>query len=176
MRQLWFTSRSSVAPRRMITGLVSLALTLASCAEVPAPDLTKSEGAEGESRIAIVSPAPGETVEKVEIVTEVEDFELVKKIGKKAKKGEGHILYYRLDSADAGVPIAEGEDARTGGRGAFTVFPSHKPSYTWPIMPSRYYPPGDYTFVVQLVNNDYTPLSPPQVALVSVTVAGDLEE
>ena len=38
-------------------------------------------------------------------------------------------------------------------------------SYTWPDVA-----PGEHTFGVQLVNNDHTPLEPPVVAAVTVTV------
>jgi hypothetical protein len=133
---------------------------------------TKSSGGPGEPRIQIVSPKPGEVIDvgQVEIRTRVSDFELVDKIGKKNKKGQGHIVYYRLESEDARIPTQKNVKAYVGGEGAFTSFSGAQTTYVWPDTPGQNVPPGTYTFAVQLVQNNRTPLSPPQVAEVQVEV------
>lgn len=117
--------------------------------------------------IAVVSPENGSTVRgsTVRIETEVSEFELVDKIGEKAAPGEGHIVFYMGENYT--VPTALGEPANRGGAGVFTSYMGADTSYTWENVS-----PGRITFRVQLVNNDNTPLDPPQVEETTVTVEG----
>ena len=168
---------------------VSALLLLGSCgfsvesgSPSPSPtprDLSKSSGGPGEPRIEILSPRTGETVHggktgderaKVTIRTRVRDFDLVDRIGKKATKGEGHLIFYRLDNSRSRVPTAKGRSAMKATVGGFVAAPTVKQTYSFPLMPSKWYPKGYWTFAVQLVNSDNTPLSRPQVALVRVNV------
>jgi hypothetical protein len=165
------------ASRRVIAGALSAMLLMGACASPTSeePDVTVSRGGAGRPVIRIVAPEFGATVHggtkrQVEITVRVSRFELVDKIGKKAKKGEGHIVFYRAESENARIPMTKGQKATVGGSGKFTSYATSKTSYKWPFMPGPVYPEGPWTFAVQLVNNDQTPLVPPQVARVSVEV------
>jgi hypothetical protein len=119
----------------------------------------------GDARIGISSPKDGDTAPTgdVRVVTTVEGIKLVDKVGKDGKQGEGHIVYYLGTGYQ--VPTAKGQSAVSGGSGTFTSLPSAETSYTWPNVPS-----GRQTLTVQLVNNDNTPLDPPQTDQVTITV------
>jgi hypothetical protein len=121
----------------------------------------------GDAKIAISSPREGDTISgnKVEIVTEVTGFDLVDKIGKKAERGEGHIVYYVGSGYQ--IPVDPSRPGTIGGNGVFTAYTSHKTSYTWENLA-----PGRQTLSVQLVNNDNKPLAPSISAQVTVTIDG----
>jgi hypothetical protein len=166
-------------PRRLCV-LVLGAILLAAAAgcggggEQPR-DRSVSLGGDGQPVIRIVSPKHGAVVrggskKQVPISVKVTGLDLVDRMGKKAKKGQGHIVFYRIESPDAKLPTKKGETALKGGDGIFTSYPTAKTTYAWPFMPSEEYPAGVYIFAVQLVHNDNTPLSPPQIALVAVDV------
>jgi hypothetical protein len=162
--------------RRFATALLCATLLASACGGAKERDLSISAGGPGEPRIEITSPKTGATVHGgrealVPIVTKVSDFDLADKIGKKAKDGEGHIIFYRLETPDARVPTRKGKSAIAGGRGTFVSHPDARNRYAWPFMPSSFYPPGTYRFAVQLVNNDNSPLVPPKIAEVTVDVA-----
>jgi hypothetical protein len=136
---------------------------------------TASSAKPGGPWIKIVAPEPGSTVigDSTTIKAEVRNFKLVDRIGEKNEKGEGHIVYYRLQSRDAEVPVEKGKTTLSGGAGEFTSYFTHKTSYEWPDTPGPFVPQGWYRFVVQLVNNDHTPLSPPQVATIIIRLQSD---
>jgi hypothetical protein len=163
--------------RRSAALVACLATIAVGCTSAP-PDVKKpastlkSSNGPGEPRIEIISPKPGDVVSggEVEIRTRVRDFDLVDKFGKKNKVGQGHIVYYRLESKDAKIPTQKNLLAHVGGRGIFTSYSSPKQAYVWPDTPGRGTPPGTYTFAVQLVQNNRTPLSPPQYASVRIEI------
>lgn len=145
-------------------------------AEAPDPtatpsDKVRSKGCPNGPCIEIVSPAWHSIVRgsSITLKTRVTNFELVDRIGKKAKKGEGHIVYYRLQSLDAKIPTKKKETALSGGAGVFTSFPGDETTYTF-VNEGPNLPSGGYAFEVQLVNSDNTPLDPPQTARVEVSV------
>jgi photosystem II stability/assembly factor-like uncharacterized protein len=89
---------------------------------------------------------------------EVSNFTLVDKLGQANVPGEGHINYFM----DVNPPITPDKPATTvPGTYAATTETSH----VWNNVSG-----GQHTFSVELVNNDHTPLSPPVVAEVEVTV------
>lgn len=95
----------------------------------------------------------------IEVGVDVGDFKVVEKLGEDPVAGEGHVHYY----LDAGlVPTVPGEPAVTEEN---TYHAEATTSYTWQGVR-----PGTHTFVVQLVNNDHTPLEPPVTDQVVVTV------
>jgi hypothetical protein len=95
----------------------------------------------------------------VTITVDVADFSLVDKLGQGNVSGEGHIHYY----IDVDAPTTPGEPAMTE---AGTFAATSATTYTW-----RNVAPGTHTFSVELVNNDHTPLSPPVVVKIIVTVS-----
>ena len=105
-----------------------------------------------DARILIIDPAAESTRQAgaVTIKTFVERFELTDETG--------HIVYYM----DVTPPMVQGETALTAA-GSYAA--STEKSHTWDNVP-----PGEHTFWVQLVNNDDTPLQPPQAVRVYVTV------
>lgn len=105
---------------------------------LPRPDLT------------IVSPLADQIIrgDFVTVRVRVEDFTLESALGSPNVPGHGHLHYY-LDSA---VPTTPGQSALTD---PGTYAPTAAESYTWTNVS-----PGVYTFSVQLVNNDHTPVIP----------------
>jgi Domain of unknown function (DUF4399) len=95
----------------------------------------------------------------IEVGVDVGDFKITDKLGEDPVPGEGHVHYY-LDSGI--VPTAPGKPAVTEEN---TYHAEATTSYTWQGVR-----PGTHTFVVQLVNNDHTPLEPPATDQVVVTV------
>jgi hypothetical protein len=119
------------------------------------------------ARVSISSPRDGATIKASEavVVTKVTGFDLVDKIGEKAKPGEGHLIYYM--GAGYEIPVDPHRPATAGGQGSFVSAASAKTKYTWENAS-----PGRQTFTAQLVNNDNTPLDPPRAAQVTVTISG----
>jgi hypothetical protein len=115
----------------------------------------------GGPSITIISPTNGSTVSagNVTISVHVDDFSLVNKLGQANVAGEGHIHYFM----DVKIPTAPGKPALTA---VGTYVPTINTSYTWMNVK-----PGIHNFSVELVNNDHTPLNPPQYSEINVTVA-----
>lgn len=116
--------------------------------------------------ITITSPPDQGEVGSNEITVnvDVDNFEIVDRLGEESVPGEGHIHFYK----DVTPPTASGEPA-VPDEGDYQA--TTETSYTWTGVE-----PGTHTFAVQLVNNDHTPLSPPVTDKVTVTVeAGYLE-
>jgi hypothetical protein len=111
--------------------------------------------------VTITAPADGATLPAgdVTVTVEVSDFEVVDRLNAPAAPGEGHVHFY-MDVAE--LPTTLGQPA-VSAQGTYHA--SATTTYTWPDVP-----PGEHTFAVQLVNNDHTPLEPPVVAQVTVTV------
>jgi hypothetical protein len=170
-----------MTPRRLAAVLMAAGFLLTSCGngddaatleESPSVAATGSPAASGvpagAAQIEITAPADGATVDvdEVNVAVEVRDFDLVDKIGGKAKEGEGHIVYYLGMGYE--IPVAPDQPGNVGGEGGFTSYMSHESSYEWESAP-----PGRQTITVQLVNNDNTPLVPPRSDQVTVTISGD---
>jgi hypothetical protein len=117
-------------------------------------------GAEGPA-VDITAPDDGDTADAggIEVEVDVSDFDVVDKLGEPPVDGEGHVHFY-MDVAS--VPTTPGQPAVTA---EGTYHAEATTSYTWEDVPA-----GEHTFAVQLVNNDHTPLEPPVVAEVTVTV------
>lgn len=135
-----------------------------------APDATGLPA--GDASVTITSPDEGTRFdgELPKVSVRVEGFEMVNKMGEAAKRGEGHLIYYAWNgfgTSEYDVPTALGQPANAGGTGYIAVA-SHETSYQWP---PGLLQPGEQSLVVQLVNNDHTPLDPPVTARVSVTVS-----
>jgi len=114
--------------------------------------------------IKILEPTDSSNVSagNVTVMVEVNDFELVNKLGQDSVAGEGHIHYYM----DAAVPTAPGEPAITA---SGTYVPTENTSYTWQNVSA-----GMHNFSVQLVNNDHTPLEPPVLSQNNVEVMDNM--
>jgi hypothetical protein len=95
----------------------------------------------------------------ITVTVSLANFNPVDKLGQANAPGEGHIHYY----LDAEAPTEPGKPAVTA---PGTYAATSATSYTW-----KNVTPGTHTFWVQLVNNDHTPLSPPVVIKVVVTVS-----
>jgi plastocyanin len=114
----------------------------------------------GTPKIVIKDPVEGSEVApgNVTISVEIMNFLLADKFGQKNVPGEGHIHYYM----DAVVPTEPGKPAISA---PGTYAPSPNTSHTWDDVA-----PGRHNLSVQLVNNDHTPLDPPVVSTVNITV------
>jgi hypothetical protein len=109
----------------------------------------------------IVSPREGSIVtgKSVTVTAEVNNFNLVDKIGQPNVPSEGHLNYYM----DVDAPTLNGPPATTA---PGSYISSANTSYTWQNVT-----PGTHSFSVELVNNDNTPLNPPFSTKVTVTVS-----
>jgi hypothetical protein len=112
--------------------------------------------------IRIISPVDGSTIPagNVTVTVLVSNFNLVNRIGQPNVPGEGHIHYFK----DAIPPTQPGLPAVTG---PGKYYPTSANTYTWEDVE-----PGSHVFWAELVNSDLTPLYPPVVAGVAVTVEG----
>ncbi len=110
--------------------------------------------------ISIVIPANNSVVPAGDVLisVQVSNFKIVDALGQPAVAGQGHIHYFM----DVDAPTTQGQPAVTAqGTYAATI----ATSYTWKNVAS-----GSHTFSVELTNNDHTPLNPPVVAKITVTV------
>ena len=110
--------------------------------------------------ISIVIPANNSVVPAgdVTIAVQASNFKLVDATGQPAAAGQGHVLYFM----DVDAPTAQGQPALTA-QGTYAA--TSATINTW-----KNVAPGKHTFSVELVNNDNTPLNPPAVAKITVTV------
>ena len=111
--------------------------------------------------IGITSPMNGSTISAGNVIVSVKvsNFNIVNKLGQTNVSGEGHIHYF----FDVDAPTTQGQPAVTA---AGTYAATAATSYTWSNVT-----PGTHSFSVELVNNDHTPLNPPYVAKIIVTVS-----
>lgn len=112
--------------------------------------------------IVITSPSENSTAPPgpVTVTVSVCNFTLVDKLGQPNVAGEGHIHYF-LDANP--IPTTPGKPALTA---PGTYAPTAATSYTWPNVTA-----GTHTFAAELINNDHTPLNPPLISKVTVTVS-----
>jgi hypothetical protein len=110
----------------------------------------------------IVSPNNRSTLKEssVDIEVDVDGFDLVDKQGQPARSREGHLIYY-LDVPS--VPVTSGVPAVVNDPARFVA--TTETEHTWQNLS-----PGQHILAVQLVNNDQTPLTPPVVEVITVTV------
>ncbi len=112
--------------------------------------------------ITIVTPEDGASLPagSVTVTVLVSGFNLVNKIGQPNVPGEGHIHYFK----DV-IPPTEPNRPAVAAVGKY--YPSASNTYIWEEVE-----PGTHVFWAELVNNDLTPLYPPIVAGVTITVVG----
>jgi hypothetical protein len=112
----------------------------------------------------ITSPKHGATISgtSVKVKLDVDNFDVVDKVGDKRKDGEGHVHFY-LDVPQ--IPTTQGEEAIVEGTGRYVAKSST--THTWKDLTA-----GQHVLGAQLVNNDHTPLQPPVTAQITVTVNG----
>lgn len=113
--------------------------------------------------LKISSPADGSSLPQgqVTVTVQVSDFNIVNKEGQPAETDEGHVLFF----LDVTAPTAPGHAATTERDTYASVAGT---SYTWSSVP-----PGLHKLSAELVNNDNTPLEPPQVVEITVTIIPD---
>ena len=114
----------------------------------------------GPPTMVIIAPKDGSIVPVGNVIVsiQVSNFNIVDKQGQANVSREGHIHYY----LDVDAPITPGTPAiPTGGVWAHVADTSH----TFDNVNA-----GMHTISVQLVNNDHTPLVPPVVKKITVTV------
>ena len=149
-------------PGRQLAALIIVALLLFSFACTPTTTTTPATPTPKVGpTLKITVPIEGTIVSAgdVKVSVEVSNFNLVEKRGQANVTSEGHIHYFM----DVPAPTAAGKPAVTA---PGTYAATAATSYTWPN-PA----PGTHTFSAEMVNNDHTPLSPPVVARVMITVA-----
>ncbi len=117
-----------------------------------------------DARVLILDPSASATLPAgdITIKTFVEYFNLVDKLSQTNVPGEGHIHYF----VDVDALTTPGQPAVTA---AGTYAARAATSYTWHNVGG-----GPHKFSVELVNNDHTPLTPPVVASVSVTILPEI--
>jgi hypothetical protein len=118
-----------------------------------------------ETDLRITQPVQGSAVNAGDVTVEVEvdNFNVVDKLGQAPEDGEGHVHFY-IDIGE--IPTVDDEPAVTD-EGTYHAQATQE--FVWEDVE-----PGTHTFAVQLVNNDHTPLSPPVIAQVTVeAVEGD---
>lgn len=111
--------------------------------------------------LSIMSPANGDTVPvgDIKVTIDVANFTIVDKQGQASVAGQGHVHYF----LDVEPPTTLGQPAiPSGGIWAHIA----ATTYTFANVAA-----GTHTVAVELVNNDHTPLNPPVVAKVNITVA-----
>jgi plastocyanin len=103
-----------------------------------------------------VIPVPGD----VTVTVEVSNFKVVDKQGQANVPGEGHIHYY----LDIDAPTTPGQPAVPPSGSIWAQVADT--SYTFTNVAA-----GNHAISVELVNNDHTPLDPPVVRKITVTVS-----
>ncbi|MBI4303260.1 MAG: DUF4399 domain-containing protein, partial [Chloroflexi bacterium] len=112
------------------------------------------------STVRITSPQANATLQPGNIVVNIEvgDFKIVPPGGDNVA-GEGHVHYY----LDTDIPVTPGRPAVTAA-GTYKAVPAT--TATWENVAA-----GSHSLGVQLVNKNHTPLDPPVVAKITVTVS-----
>ncbi|OGO30894.1 MAG: hypothetical protein A2Z29_01425 [Chloroflexi bacterium RBG_16_56_11] len=130
----------------------------------PTSTLTSTPTPTSSPAITITSPT-GNVVPQIGNVTisvQVSDFTFADNLGKANAPGEGHIHYFM----DVDAPTTPGRPAVTE---PGTYAATSATSYTWNNVGG-----GTHRFSVELVNNDHSPLVPPVVATISLTVLPEI--
>jgi len=114
----------------------------------------------GPANIVIASPRDGSSIPAgpITVTVQATNFILVDKLGQPNADRQGHVHYF----LDVDAPTTPGQPAVTG---PGTYAATAATSYTWPNVAA-----GSHRLSVELVNNDHTPLSPPVVQSVTITV------
>ncbi len=114
----------------------------------------------GPPNLVIASPRDGDTLPAgdITVTASVTNFNIVDKQGEANVQREGHLHYY----LDVDAPTTAGQPAIPAGG-------------TWAHVASTTYTftnvaPGMHSISVELVNNDHTPLDPPVVARIMISV------
>lgn len=148
--------------RPLRTAVIAIVLTTAMMAcssgtnPVPRATGTPKRG----PTLRIVEPADGAIAgASITVRVVVGGFKVVNKLNQPAVPGQGHIHFY-LDRSE--IPTTKGQPSVTA-KGTYHA--GSQTSHTWTGLK-----PGPHSLAVQLVNNDHTPLDPPVVAAVTVTV------
>ena len=156
--------------RRIARGVVVLVLLLAGCASdagdeaSPPAGTPLSQEEAAKPGIEITYPAEGGDAlpaGEVIVAVTVRSFDVVDKLSKPAKEGQGHVHYY-LDVDK--LPTKPGKPAVTADKQTYHA--AATTSHRWKDIE-----PGTHTFAVQLVNNDHTPLEPPVTDEVDVRIS-----
>ncbi len=108
----------------------------------------------------IVDPKPGEALPagSITVQTEVNNFNLVNKLGKANVAGEGHLHYF----LDVAAPTTPGTPAIPAAGSTWAA--TNSTVYTFQNVTA-----GTHTISVELVNNDHTPLNPVVVQTITIT-------
>ena len=141
----------------LVVALGAVLLGPAACAENPAKE---PPGDDTGTTIEIISPQDGATLPAgdITVTVQVTNFNVVDKQGQANVPGEGHVHFY----LDVAAPTTPGKPAIPEGG-------------TWAHVSGKTYtftnvPQGTHTIDVELVNNDHTPLNPPQVYAITVNI------
>ncbi len=124
-------------------------------------EINVTVGSAAAPSLVITSPTEGATITGTSVTVDVvvQNFQLVANYGGTNVAGQGHIHYFM----DVKAPTTPGVPAiPTTGQWINTI----NTSYTWTNVA-----PGHHNFSAELVNNDHTPLVPPVVYEVNVTVS-----
>jgi len=134
--------------------LLAFALSLLPACRQSAPLAPEEPG------VLILSPGEGETLPSGDVKVRIylQNFSLAQNAGQSDKTLSGHAVYY----LDVSPPLKADEPATTA-PGTFAV--STETSHTWASVPA-----GKHIFSVQLVSDNDTPLLPPVVVRVNITV------
>lgn len=141
----------------LVIALAVALFGLAACTENPAKE---SPGDDTGTKIEIISPQDGATLQPgdITVTVQVTNFKIVDKQGQPNVPGEGHVHFF----LDVAAPTTPGKPAIPAG-GAWAHVSGT--TYTFTNVPQ-----GTHTINVELVNNDHTPLNPPQVYAITVNV------
>jgi hypothetical protein len=158
---------------RRLAVLCACSLLFAACGDDGNPS-TGPDGATNSAVVNITSPDDGDEVKisKGVVKIDVSGFTLANKMGLDPEDGEGHVVYYIWngygpDGTTYQVPQVPGQPANSGGTGFVALASAEKENH-W----RSFLQPGKQKWAVQLVNNDNTPLEPPVVDEITVTVTG----
>jgi len=154
-------SFSRLAVFLLVMALVALAGVMA-CTPEPTstPTPTPTPTPIPQPVVTINSPLDGSelSVDDLTVSVSISNFNIAQKLGEAPTSGEGHIHYY----IDAEPPTTTGQPAVTQ-PGTYAATTDN--SYAWENVKA-----GTHTLAVQLVNNNHTPLEPPVINTVEVTI------
>ncbi len=153
----------------LILGVIVIAVAcIAGCATTPpytTPTPTPTITTITAPQVSITSPANGATLPagNVTVTVSVKNLNIVDKQGQANVAGQGHVHFY-LDVSP--IPSTPGQPAIPANANAVWAHVSGT-TYTFTNVS-----PGMHTIVVQLVNNDHSPITPLVTATITITVTG----
>jgi hypothetical protein len=148
---------------KSILALVLFGMLVASAACTIENPAAEPAGDDRGTTVEIISPQDGATLPPgdITVTAQVTNFKIVDKLGQANVPGEGHLHFF----LDVNAPTAQGKPAvPTGGNWT----PVAGTTYTFKNVTE-----GTHTISVELVNNDHTPLNPPEVYQISVNVSAE---